>query len=132
MTRPHIAVLESITSRIAQPNVANVNKKVGHKVAHIKFKTVDEAGDTKDEYTFVDPENKNVALWESVIQSFIEYKPCKVVVEFTNGVEYLNKQGLIDADVNDTAVKVVDVVDPDTHQSKLPKHDPKRELFRFG
>jgi hypothetical protein len=124
----HIAVLTSVRTTIAQPNERKPDKPHGHRIAEVVF--TNENGDR--EYTYVDPTAENSALWEALLAAYHRHKPCHIGVEFPAGVRMKNrKTGLINADINGVAPVITNIFDPDTGLSKLPKADPRTDLFEI-
>jgi|TARA_Y100000296_G_scaffold80766_1_gene106795 hypothetical protein len=140
MTKEHITILLSIRSRVAQKNESKPDKPYGHKIAELTFETSGiiktTQGPEKElikEITYVDPYNENVTLWTELVEAYAKHRPCNIILKFPKGVRYINKaRGLINADINNTPPQIIDIIDPVTQVSKLPKSDPKQALFTFG
>lgn len=127
----HISILKKVRSCIAQQNPKKPTKPYGHRIAEVRLQTV-EGDEIKDEYTYVDPTAQNVVHWASLLREFKDNSPCEIAIEFPAGVRYVKgKPGLINADVNGGSPIILDIVDPDTGLSKMPKKDPKADLFDF-
>ncbi len=128
----HVNLLTGIRDLVAQQNESKPNKPYGHKIAELTFSGMDSKGKLKHEYTYVDPYNENVPLWSEVIETFVHNRPCNIMIEYPNGVKFKNsKTGLINADIEDTKPKILDIIDPKTGLSKQKKKQPK-DLFDFG
>tara|TARA_A100001201_G_C4053307_1_gene190300 strand:+ start:112 stop:519 length:408 start_codon:yes stop_codon:yes gene_type:complete len=128
----NITLLESIKTRIAQQNPNNPRKAFGHRIAELRFKTKKDDKDF-EEYTYVDPTNDNQKQWQEVIEQFVKHRPCHILLEFPNGYKYKNaKTGLIDADVEGSPIKILDIFDPETDKSKLNKRTNPQDLFTVG
>ena len=123
--------MKSVRTVQAQHNPNKPDKPYGHKIADVRLQT-EVNGKVKDEYTYVDPTANNVVYWRELIQVWKENRPCHIAIEFPKGIKYFNsKTGLINADINHAKPVVLDIINPETGESKLPKSDPKQDLFDF-
>ena len=108
----HTNTLKGVRVFTAQPNESKPHKTYGHKVAELKFSN--ERGET--ESTYVDPTNENNALWLDVLEKYAMNRPCRITLEFPEGVRWFNKdKGIINADLRGVAPLITsmsDVTDP--------------------
>ena len=113
----HTNTLTNVRVFTAQPNEKKPHKTYGHKVAELIF----ENSKGGRESTYVDPTNENNALWLDILETYANNRPCRITLEYEDGVRWFNKdKGIINADLRGVAPKVT---------SMAGVSDPKELLF---